>query len=241
MGAPENFSVSQNSYNGLNLPKISHVARSNSLRCSSPPRHREPNIPISVQEESHQILTQPQPYPLVHQVDSRKIPQNNNNNNSIASATLMNNSSGFSGKASEINKSSGGFGSQQSTFNINNQTSVTLGNGERSNLKIGPLQLQQHHFQQHLQQQKQLELNSTSGMRNTQDVANNNPQRSSITSSVNSGIQSNVGLNGNKQEQRLTHDQFRAALQMVVSPNGDPQKNLENFVKIGEGSTGTGN
>lgn len=33
-------------------------------------------------------------------------------------------------------------------------------------------------------------------------------------------------------------EQFRAALQMVVSP-GDPRENLENFMKIGEGSTGT--
>ncbi|XP_075155701.1 serine/threonine-protein kinase PAK mbt [Haematobia irritans] len=41
-----------------------------------------------------------------------------------------------------------------------------------------------------------------------------------------------------KQEQRLTHEQFRSALQMVVSA-GDPRENLENFMKIGEGSTGT--
>jgi p21-activated kinase 7 len=38
-------------------------------------------------------------------------------------------------------------------------------------------------------------------------------------------------------EHRLTHEQFRAALQMVVSP-GDPRENLDNFIKIGEGSTG---
>ena len=31
--------------------------------------------------------------------------------------------------------------------------------------------------------------------------------------------------------------QFRAALQMVVSP-GDPREHLDNFIKIGEGSTG---
>ena len=31
--------------------------------------------------------------------------------------------------------------------------------------------------------------------------------------------------------------QFRAALQVVVSP-GDPRQELENFIKIGEGSTG---
>ncbi|XP_077522305.1 serine/threonine-protein kinase PAK mbt isoform X1 [Amblyomma americanum] len=39
------------------------------------------------------------------------------------------------------------------------------------------------------------------------------------------------------EHQRLSHEQFRAALQMVVS-SGDPRDNLENFVKIGEGSTG---
>ncbi|KAF7487728.1 Serine/threonine-protein kinase PAK mbt [Sarcoptes scabiei] len=38
-------------------------------------------------------------------------------------------------------------------------------------------------------------------------------------------------------EQKVTHEQFRAALQMVVNP-GDPREFLENFVKIGEGSTG---
>lgn len=35
----------------------------------------------------------------------------------------------------------------------------------------------------------------------------------------------------------MTHQQFKAALQMVVDP-GDPRTTLENFVKIGEGSTG---
>ncbi|XP_071323422.1 serine/threonine-protein kinase PAK 6-like isoform X2 [Trachinotus anak] len=37
--------------------------------------------------------------------------------------------------------------------------------------------------------------------------------------------------------QNVTHEQFKAALQMVVDP-GDPRPTLENFVKIGEGSTG---
>ncbi|MBN3310565.1 serine/threonine-protein kinase PAK 6 [Amia ocellicauda] len=36
---------------------------------------------------------------------------------------------------------------------------------------------------------------------------------------------------------KVTHDQFKAALQMVVD-KGDPRMYLENFVKIGEGSTG---
>ncbi|XP_055946866.1 serine/threonine-protein kinase PAK 5-like isoform X1 [Argiope bruennichi] len=49
-----------------------------------------------------------------------------------------------------------------------------------------------------------------------------------------------TGQNQNQnhlEQQRLSHEQFRAALQMVVSP-GDPRDNLENFIKIGEGSTG---
>ena len=41
-----------------------------------------------------------------------------------------------------------------------------------------------------------------------------------------------------QQQQRLSHEQFREALQMVVSA-GDPRSHLDNFVKIGEGSTGT--
>ncbi|KAM6992064.1 serine/threonine-protein kinase PAK 6-like [Tautogolabrus adspersus] len=36
---------------------------------------------------------------------------------------------------------------------------------------------------------------------------------------------------------RVTHEQFKEALQMVVDA-GDPRTTLENFVKIGEGSTG---
>lgn len=39
------------------------------------------------------------------------------------------------------------------------------------------------------------------------------------------------------EQQRLSHEQFRAALQMVVRP-GDPREFLDNFIKIGEGSTG---
>jgi p21-activated kinase 5 len=56
----------QNPQNGLILPKNSHVARSNSLRSSSPPRvrrdYRQPNVPPSVPEETQQPPTGPQ-YP----------------------------------------------------------------------------------------------------------------------------------------------------------------------------------
>lgn len=234
MGGLDNFPNSVSSYNGFNLPKISHVARSNSLRCSSPPRtNHPPHIPTSVPEETAQQI---QPYPLVHNVDpnARKLPPHvqphpmgPNNNNNIA----------FNGKTGHnIENKPAGYGNP-----------APMSAHPHHIGPMGPLQLQQHHFQQHqlqqqaLAQQKLLEQNP---LRLHADVANNNAQRGSVTSSVNSsGIQSigapgTAGLNGNKQEQRLTHEQFRAALQMVVSA-GDPRENLENFVKIGEGSTGT--
>lgn len=68
-----------------------------------------------------------------------------------------------------------------------------------------------------------------------------NQNMKSALSSGNLAVGSGSGSSAsNKQtaEQRLTHEQFRAALQMVVS-RGDPRENLENFLKIGEGSTGT--
>ncbi|XP_065511245.1 serine/threonine-protein kinase PAK 4 [Caloenas nicobarica] len=40
-----------------------------------------------------------------------------------------------------------------------------------------------------------------------------------------------------REPQRVSHEQFRAALQLVVDP-GDPRAYLDNFIKIGEGSTG---
>lgn len=251
---------SQNSsYNGFNLPKISHVARSNSLRCSSPPRlphHREPQIPHSVQEETtvpqqqsqyvqpHPIIPghnqQQQQYPLAliqQQVDPRKMqqqvpPQNvpfhpmmaNNNNNSLP----------FNGKT----------GHQQNVYgNLHPNAPMNS-------------QYPGHHQPNNMQQGQVQQPTVNSGtLRQPQDVANNNtvnnnnPSRGSVTSSANSigggsqhmppGAGQHAALNGaNKQEQRLTHEQFRAALQMVVS-QGDPRDNLDNFVKIGEGSTGT--
>lgn len=275
---------SQNpTYNGFNLPKISHVARSNSLRCSSPPRnHREPHIPNSVQEETPQQIQQNQPlhpiissqsqphhqqqYPLalIHQVDPNakkmqpqpphQLPQNipfhpmmaNNNNN--------NNSLPFNAKT-------GGQPQQNVYGNLHQNAPMNTQQFPAVQQHLqGPLQLQQHHFQQKQQyEQQQQQQNINAPLKLNQDITNNNntninnPSRGSITSSANStggggGLQlplqqpqshpgSMNGANG-KQEQRLTHEQFRAALQMVVS-QGDPRENLENFIKIGEGSTGT--
>ena len=69
------------------------------------------------------------------------------------------------------------------------------------------------------------------------------PKQHSPPSSVSASTPSPPGSNGepagnaNNSGPSLSHEQFRAALQMVVSP-GDPRETLENFIKIGEGSTG---
>lgn len=79
--------------------------------------------------------------------------------------------------------------------------------------------------------------------------ANNNQNLNSYVQTNQPGNSANSGI----AQQRVTHEQFRAALQMVVSP-GDPRfaffitikqftyiffrEYLDNFVKIGEGSTG---
>uniref|UniRef100_A0A4W5K0E1 non-specific serine/threonine protein kinase n=1 Tax=Hucho hucho TaxID=62062 RepID=A0A4W5K0E1_9TELE len=45
------------------------------------------------------------------------------------------------------------------------------------------------------------------------------------------------GSSSDAQPSRVSHEQFRAALQLVVNP-GDPREYLDSFIKIGEGSTG---
>ncbi|KDR22385.1 serine/threonine-protein kinase PAK mbt isoform X2 [Zootermopsis nevadensis] len=67
---------------------------------------------------------------------------------------------------------------------------------------------------------------------------NVNVKPSTSIASVAAAASQAVASKQHHEQQRLTHEQFRAALQMVVSP-GDPRENLEQFMKIGEGSTGT--
>ena len=75
-----------------------------------------------------------------------------------------------------------------------------------------PASVQQQKSQQQQQQQQQSQVSSSSGAPSSQSQSQ-------------------------PQQQRLTHEQFREALEVVVSP-GDPRDRLSEFVKIGEGSTG---
>ncbi|XP_011642390.1 serine/threonine-protein kinase PAK mbt [Pogonomyrmex barbatus] len=78
----------------------------------------------------------------------------------------------------------------------------------------------------------------SSAVSGTSSTPDQNQNMKNAVSSGNLAVGANTNNTNKQTEQRLTHEQFRAALQMVVS-QGDPRENLENFLKIGEGSTGT--
>lgn len=206
--------------NSYILPKTSHVARSNSLRCSSPvksPNNRVSNISTAVAEEQTQyqvhtlcvdsIATQSmlppnhplfiKPKPPQHQ--QQPAPPFQTNNNTINGS--------FNGHLPAPT----GVTNPEILAVVSKPNDYGAMTMPVQPPMIGP-SIQHKLIQEH------------------------NAQRSSLTSSINSGL--NSSIDSKNKEQRLTHEQFRAALQMVVSV-GDPRENLENFIKIGEGSTGT--
>ncbi len=83
-------------------------------------------------------------------------------------------------------------------------------------------------------------INNNSGPDQNQNTLNNSKSAvvaKSTAAVVAAAAAAAAAQEQQQQQQRLTHEQFRAALQMVVSP-GDPRVNLDSFIKIGEGSTG---
>ncbi|EFN75688.1 serine/threonine-protein kinase PAK mbt [Harpegnathos saltator] len=125
--------------------------------------------------------------------------------------------------------------SQLSSHNINKYS-------QAYNMSENPSNLQSHLKKPMETSQSMHNLSKPSIPSTVSGTSSTPDQNQNMKSAVSSGNLA-VGTssnNTNKQtaEQRLTHEQFRAALQMVVS-QGDPRENLENFLKIGEGSTGT--
>lgn len=178
------------------IPKTSNVARSNSLRSSSPPRNRRhpmgprSNIPPPLPEgQVLNIPYSPQNMTGTSPIDWRGPPPppyhpphiTNGNNNT---PTMV----GTQGMVPMH-----GYEANRTPIQTNHHMKIPDGNmNSKNGNSIGaPTQQQQLVAKQHHQDQ-----------------------------------------------QRISHEQFRAALQMVVSP-GDPRDRLEQFQKIGEGSTGT--
>ncbi|KAH8332012.1 hypothetical protein KR067_009244 [Drosophila pandora] len=237
---------------GIILPKTSHVARSNSLRSSSPPRvRRVANVPPSVPEEEtasiggagappsgafkpppvgHPMLYPSQhPHanggggasvtgPLAVRTDQQyrsnlappgSIPQQTSPVGSVASGTRSTHSHTNNGNASV-----------GSGFPPMYPSKPGAGGGDQN---LNPLHPHPHpHPHNHLAKSASRASSSSGG----------------AGSAANLTAAQQAGAAQPKQEQRLTHEQFRAALQMVVSA-GDPRENLDHFNKIGEGSTGT--
>ncbi|CAD7087767.1 unnamed protein product [Hermetia illucens] len=258
--------------NGIILPKISNVARSNSLRSSSPPRARRDlkgnaNVPPAVPEEPVQysgmkrdgILatkTPPQQHMQLNDWNLRNLQQNivpppsqfytegTTYTSSIASSVRQpqftpssqsqqhsNISASHSPHPSNyINQGRGSHPKQNLNSPPSHRPLPSINHDQNHNAQLQSYQsLSQHHS--HLPPQSSA-------------LTGNSLKANSRASTSSGGNNSVIQINAAnpsvppKQDQRLTHEQFRAALQMVVSA-GDPRENLENFMKIGEGSTGT--
>lgn len=279
------------------IPKTSNVARSNSLRSSSPPRFRRSdfrnntNVPPSVPEG--EVLNGPMTLPQ-YPNSRRDIPHGNANRylhqDTLPGSLMPFNSQGYlmsnsSPLPSHSTPSPGSDAVDHPKTNVYhshphmNGKPVQMGHQYQGGdvghpqypyIPGGPPR-PMHHMQQPNPAAKPLtrpgsQQSVISGpphqppkdMNNAQEqkpsMQNSNHPQPQVTSDQNQNINKTttpVGYTGGQivkqnssdgkhhhDQQRLTHEQFRAALQMVVS-HGDPRENLEEFMKIGEGSTGT--
>ncbi|XP_030761035.1 serine/threonine-protein kinase PAK mbt [Sitophilus oryzae] len=225
--------------NGIVLPKTSNVARSNSLRSSSPPRFRRDhrsnaNVPPSVPEE--QIMQYPSmrrdpsiSKPQVRENSPTDISSNNQeiqnvyvnqqniNGNVPIERFMPQNAMGYPSRVPEHPQISP-VGSVASTVPSVHHPSIGPHPPLHPHLNQGP---------------------HSNILPHVRPDQNQNIKNGNIAVHAQPGSSSQSSSSSKHHEQRtLTHEQFRAALQMVVSSK-DPRENLERFVKIGEGSTGT--
>lgn len=263
-GMPQTTTSKPHVSNGIILPKTSNVARSNSLRSSSPPRMRpnrgNPNVPAAVPEE-HVIMQYPSmrrdlvtnnPSPNMgaggneHYNGNMKPPYNNHPSqpynrqispsNSMSPTMLPPNLSQL-GAHSHASVASHQSYQQHQLMQPEGHGVVSGGFGQvpggvirpdqNQNVKNGTATVPHQPtgaLHPHHPYQAQHQPNAVPPMSTTSSVATVNKQQQQQQNS--------------SHEQRLTHEQFRAALQMVVSAK-DPRDNLDQFIKIGEGSTGT--
>ncbi|XP_016984702.1 serine/threonine-protein kinase PAK mbt [Drosophila rhopaloa] len=243
---------------GIILPKTSHVARSNSLRSSSPPRvRRVANVPPSVPEEEGPPaggppgggsggFKPPGAHPPLLYTTSQHV-HANGATGPLAVRTDQNQSN-LQQYRSNLALPSGSIPhqQQQQTSPVGSVASGTRSNHSHTNNgNSGSYPMYPTNQQQQAKQagdQNQNPLHPHAHPHPHQHLAKSASRASSSSGGASSAAQQAGGAGGAagqpKQEQRLTHEQFRAALQMVVSA-GDPRENLDHFNKIGEGSTGT--
>ncbi|CAH2041383.1 unnamed protein product, partial [Iphiclides podalirius] len=207
--------TTQTVQNGVVLPKTSNVARSNSLRSTSPPHIRrdlrnQANIPPAVPEESPPVPPAPQQYPSLRREQSnfalkKSIPESPVEWSQAAhDATVR--------PLSEPNDT---------------QQTITYQNIQNANVP----------YQHNHPPQAQTIQHSMQGLNGNSVNMGDSYSMARHQHVVPTGAPSHLPLAASKHELRLTHEQFRAALRLVVS-EGDPKTTLVGFNKIGEGSTG---
>ncbi|XP_072931584.1 serine/threonine-protein kinase PAK mbt [Epargyreus clarus] len=200
--------------NGVVLPKTSNVARSNSLRSTSPPRIRrdfrnQPNIPPSVPEESPPVPPAPQQYPSLRREQS-----NYTLNKPITESPVEWSQHAHDTAVRAVAET-----------NDNQQAVITYQNIQNANVPY-----QHNHPPQTISHVPQHGLNGNNV--NMGDAYPTTRHQHGVPPGA-----PHLPLAASKHELRLTHEQFRAALRLVVS-EGDPRETLAGFSKIGEGSTG---
>ncbi|KAH8304583.1 serine/threonine-protein kinase PAK mbt [Drosophila kikkawai] len=233
---------------GIILPKTSHVARSNSLRSSSPPRvRRVANVPPSVPEEEGPTGPTPggfKPPPSTMSGHPMLYPSQHSHANGAATGPLAvrTDQHQYRGNMApppgSIPQQTSPVGSVASgTRSTHSHTNNGNGSGGAGGFPIYPTS----HQAKAIGDQNQNPLHPHGHPHPHNHLAKSASRASSSSggaSSATLAAAAAVQQAQPKQEQRLTHEQFRAALQMVVSA-GDPRENLDHFNKIGEGSTGT--
>ncbi|XP_075976662.1 serine/threonine-protein kinase PAK mbt [Anticarsia gemmatalis] len=197
--------------NGVVLPKTSNVARSNSLRSTSPPRIRrdlrnQANVPPSVPEESPPVPPAPSQY-----MSLRREHSNYTLNKPIAESPV------------DWGQHPHDAVRNVPEINDNHHTPMTYQNIQNANVPY-----------QHNHPPQPMAHNGPHGLN-----GNSVNMGEAYPASRPSGAPAapHLPLAASKHELRLTHEQFRAALRLVVC-EGDPRSSLGGFTKIGEGSTG---
>ncbi|XP_030569569.1 serine/threonine-protein kinase PAK mbt [Drosophila novamexicana] len=250
----------------LVLPKTSHVARSNSLRSSSPPRvRRVANVPPAVPEEESSVSAaatptptmpghgfkpqQPMPhnmlYPSQHaHAHPHQHPHPHTHPNGAVTGPLAVRTDQYRAAPGMPQQQQQ---QQQQTSPVSSVASATRSthshhnnNNNNNNNNNGQNPYPMYPASQQQQQQPKLVADQNQNPHiNHAKTASRASSSSGNAAALAAAAQAQAQAQAQpKQEQRLTHEQFRAALQMVVSA-GDPRENLDHFNKIGEGSTGT--
>ncbi|CAH0400088.1 unnamed protein product [Chilo suppressalis] len=201
--------------NGVILPKTSNVARSNSLRSSSPPRIRrelrnQANVPPAVPEESPPVPPAPQQYPSIQREQSTY-----SMNKQIPESPVDWTQHSHEATVRAIPE-----------MNDNHRVTMTYQNIQNANVPY-----------QHNHPPQPVVHGMHQGLNGNNIIMNEGYPMPRHQHNMTVAAASHLPLAASKHELRLTHEQFRAALCLVVS-EGDPRATLTGFSKIGEGSTG---